>query len=257
MFNLKFKTMKKKIFRVRFEELPALGEFVEASFLRDKELFAAFSPVYANGFAEEFHSKLTAVKTAELPHILTSNMKDATEIQYTSQATMLKLVRIIERYWELNDNPLPVRFEMLGTSELKKNLRKHDAEAVVLKAKALLQALQTCQPVLQEKGLAAEQIDEFKKLIDVIEKNNAEQNALLNQRRSMVDGKINLWNDFWDLLRNVMKTGRLIHEDNPVRKAEYSEKNLISRVRQVYLPEKKKVEEAPPEPEKKAEPVAS
>jgi hypothetical protein len=159
---------------------------------------------------------------------------------------MLKLVRIIERYWELNESPLPVRFEMLGTNELKKNLRKHDAEAVVQRAKALLQALQTCQPVLQEKGLTAEQVDEFKKLIDIIEKNNAEQNALLNQRRSMVDEKMNLWNDFWNLLRNVMKTGRLIHDDNPVRKAEYSEKNLISRVRLVIPKKPDEETEKPP-----------
>ncbi len=46
--------MKNKNVEIRYQELPSLGVFLEAGFLRDKELFAAFFPLYVNGFDEEF-----------------------------------------------------------------------------------------------------------------------------------------------------------------------------------------------------------
>ncbi len=249
--------MKTKVFRVRFEELPALGEFVEASFLHDKDLFAAFSPRYANGFAEEYHNKLLAVKNATMPHLLTSRMKHATELQYAAQDSMLILLRNIERYWEMTNGSLTVKIDDLKLKALKKNLKKRDAEAVVQGAKAVLQTLQPCLPVLQEHGFSKDKADEFAKLIEVIESNNLEQNNLFNQRRRLVEENLTLWNEFWTLVREVMKTGKLIHHDNPVRKSEYTETNIRSRVRLATSKKANGETEIPVEPPDREQPAAA
>jgi hypothetical protein len=252
--------MKKKVFRVRFEELPALGEFVEASFLHDRELFAAYSPVYANGFAEDYHEKLLTIKSATLPHMLTSQAKNATAIQHEAHESLLKLLNHLERYWQLGSMSLQVNINDLKLSNLRKSLRKHDAEGAILGAKALQQLIQPCLTVLQEKGLPTEKAEELNRLIDLMEKQNLEQNDLLNQRRRLVEENLTLWNEFWNLVADVMKTGKLIHENNPVRRAEYTEKNLRSRVRLVIAKSKQEEElsvEAAQEPVEEPEPVAS
>jgi hypothetical protein len=226
--------MKRKEFNVRTEELPVFGEFVESSYLHDKELFAAFSPLYANGFAENFHNKLLAVQEAALPHILTGQMKIATENQYMAQESMLKLLGHIERYWQMAADSLPLKIDDLKLSELRKNLRKHDAESVLQGAKFLQQSMQPYMTVLQEKGLTTDKVEELARLIEDIKKGNLEQNNLLNERRRKVEENLTLLNDFWSMVYDILKTGKLIHQDNPVRKAEYTEKKITSRVHVVF-----------------------
>jgi hypothetical protein len=93
--------MKTKCFRIRFEELPALGEFVGSSFGRDKELFESFSPLYANGFEEKYYSKLKAVKEAHLPQVITMKRMMVTQNLHAAQEKMLVIANGIKRYCQI------------------------------------------------------------------------------------------------------------------------------------------------------------
>ncbi len=239
--------MKSKNFRVRFEDLPAFGEFVESSFLHDKDLFTAYSPVYANGFTEHFHKQLEAVRKIALPGIITGRMKKATQNQYKAQEDMLKLLGHIERYCQLAADELPFKIADLKLSELRTSLRKHDAEMAIVGARFVRESLQPGVAVMQEKGLEPRKIEELDRLMEDIRVQNIEQNELMNERRRQVEDNMNLMNDFWLLLQDLMRTGKLIHQDNPVRKAEYTEKNIRSRLRQVSSQKQEEANGKPPE----------
>lgn len=254
--------MKKKDFRLRLEDFPVFGEFVESSFLFDKPLFEAYSPLYANGFTEDFHSKLDAAREIALPQVITGKMRKATETQYVAQESMLKLLAHLERYCQLAAEELPFKMDALKLSGFRNSLRAHDSEFSLAGAKFVQQTLQPYLGILQEKGLTTGIMDEFGKLIEVIRTNNLEQNNLMNELRRKVEENMTLLNDLWKMIHNIMKTGKLIHQNNPVRKAEYTERNIASRVRLANV-QNKKPEEVPPEEVitketvKEEEPVAS
>jgi hypothetical protein len=102
----------KKEFKLRYEELPALDEFVEPGFLLDKVLFAAFSPAYANGFAEKFHNKLKEVQESVSPQVLTEQRKQVTEKLHAAQDAIMVMTWDIKRYCQMaGDKPT---FKMIG-----------------------------------------------------------------------------------------------------------------------------------------------
>ncbi len=223
--------MKNKKFRVRIEELPALGEFVESSFLRDKDLFAAFSPVYANGFAEEFHNKLSAVRDTVVSKVMTLKRKRITESLHATQDAIKLMTFEIRRYCMMAGDRLSFNVKDLELSTFRKSLRNRNNEASVEHARMIQQTLAPDLAVLAEQGYTAERQAAFNTLIDTIRSLNLEQNNLLNERKNMVEEKISLLNEFWRMIQGVMETGQIIHRDNAARRDEYTEKNLRSRVR--------------------------
>jgi hypothetical protein len=229
--------MKRKNFRTRFEELPALGEFVETSFLRDKELFAAFSPLYANGFAENFHSKLLEVKEAATPKLVTGKRKMVTKDLHAAQDALLIITRDLRRYCQVAGDKLAFNGDDLSLNELNKSLRSRNSEASIRLAREMQQLLKSGSAVMEELGFTAERLAALNTLIDSMDNLNMEQDNLLNQRRKITDNNITLLNEFWALVQDIMKTGQIIHRNNPVEQVEYTEKHLMARVR-LMIPKK-------------------
>jgi hypothetical protein len=248
--------MKTKQFSLKYEELPAFGEFVETSFLLDRELFAAFSPRYANGFAEEYRNKLEAAKQLTVPQVLTGERKKATENLYASMDAMLVLMEKLKHYCKLaTEEKLSFHISDLRIPELRKKIRRHNSEASILGAKSVHQLVQKDLQVLEEAGFTKERQEELKNLIVALESSNKAQNDLLNERRRLIEENTTLLNELWDMIRNIMHAGRIIHRDSPLRKTEYTIKNVTSRVRLVIAPKQEEETGEPPEAEKADEPI--
>jgi hypothetical protein len=250
--------MKTKNFTLRYEELPAFGEFVETSFLLDRELFATFSPWYANGFAEEYRNKLEAVKQLTIPQVLTGERKKATENLYTSMDSMLVLMEKLQHYCKLaTEEKLSFHISDLRIPELKKKIRRRNSEASILGAKSVQQLVEKDLQVLEEAGFTKARQEELRNLIVALESSNKAQNDLLNERRRLIEENTTLLNELWDMIRNIMQAGRIIHRDNRLRKTEYTLKNVTSRVRLVISPKPEDKTGKPPEPVKQEEPAAA
>jgi hypothetical protein len=248
MYNFKCSSTKSKNFSLKFEELPAFGEFVETSFLLDRELFAAFSPRYAKGFAEEYRNKLEAAKQLTVPQVLTGERKKATENLYATMDAVLVLMEKLQHYCILaTEEKLSFHVVDLRIPELRISLRRHNSEASILGAKSVQQLVQKDLPVLEEAGFTKERQEELKNLILTMESTNKAQNDLLNERRRLIEDNTALLNELWEMIRNIMSAGRIIHRDNPLRKTEYTVKNLKSRVRLVISPKPEDESEKPPE----------
>ena len=257
--------MKQRNFKVRYQELPALGVFLEASFLRDKELFAAFSPVYANGFAEEYHNKLSEVKAFVNSRVITAKRQQITEKLHETQDAMKLMTVDIRRYCKMAGNRLTFNADKLDLAAFRKSLRSRNCEAGLEHAMRIQQTLAPDLEVLAEKGYTPERQTAFNGLIETMENLNLEQNNLLNERKKQVEDRTVLLNEFWKMARDLMETGQIIHRDTDSRRDEYTEKNLMSRVRLMIANERKPEAETGKPPEtsgteetiQKEEPVAS
>jgi hypothetical protein len=260
MLNSKCSFMKTKQFGLRNEELPAFGEFVETSFLLDRELFAAFSPRYANGFAEEYRNKLKAVKELTTPQILTGERKRATENLYASMDALNVLLDKLQHFCKNSEEKLSFHLSDLQLADLRKSIRCRNSEAILLRAKSVQQVLQKNLQVLEEEGYTGALQEELNTLIAGIESYNRAQNDLLNERRRLIEENTTLLNELWDMIRNIMHAGRIIHRDNPLRRTEYTIRNVTSRVRLIITPkleEEEKMENKQEGPVKESPPVAA
>ncbi len=251
--------MKQRNFKVRYQELPALGVFLEASFLRDKELFAAFSPVYANGFAEEYHNKLLAVKAVDNSRVITGKRQMITEKLHATQDAMKLMTVDIKRYCKMAGGRLTFPVKNLDLAAFRKSLRSRNCEGSLEHALRIQQTLAPDLEVLSEKGFTPEKQAMFNTLIETMENLNLEQNNLLNERKKQVEDKTVLLNEFWEMVRDLTETGQIIHRDNPARRDEYTGKNLRSRVRLVIAAKQDEAAETPVEepPEQSEQPLAA
>jgi hypothetical protein len=229
--------MKKPDFNFKAEELPPIGDFLATSFTADKAVFAAFSPQYTDGFADLLSLRLKEVKEIIDPATVTSQMKQATQKLYDAEGSMNNLLDSIKRYCEMAGKELTIKIDDLKIPALRKCLHNRDAEGALKLARNIQQVLQACLTVMQAKGYKPEQMST---LIDAIEKANQDQDKLLNQRRRLVEENMDKLNDFWALLNDIMKTGKLIHRNNPARKDEYTQANILKRVRMVYKAKEEK-----------------
>jgi hypothetical protein len=255
--------MKSKNFSLRYEELPAFGEFVETSFLLDRELFAAFSPRYANGFAEEYRNKLETAKHLTIPQVLTGERKKVTENLHAAMDAVLSLMENMQHYCMLTGAKLSFHVADLRLTELKRSIRSRNSEASILGTKSVQQLVQKDLPALEEAGFTKERQEELKSLIVTMESCNKLQNDLLNERRRLIEENTTLLNELWDMIRNIMNAGSIIHRNNPLRRTEYTVKNVKSRVRLVIGPKMEEESKKPPaevettKTVKQEEPVAS
>jgi hypothetical protein len=247
--------MKKKNFKFRYQELPALGVFLESSFLRDKDLFAAFSPVYANGFADAYHNKLLAVKALVNSRVITGKRQMITEKLHETQDAMKIMTEDIKRYCKMAGNRLSFHVKSLELVKFRKSLRSRNCEASMEHALRIQQTLAPDLEVLAEMGFTAERQAELSTLTDSLENLNLQQNDLLNERKVQVEEKNDLLNDFWEMAKGLMETGQIIHRDTPAHKDQYTEKNLLTRVRLVVTA-KKDEEEVPIEAAQESPPVS-
>jgi hypothetical protein len=245
--TFKYSIMKSKNFTLRNEELPVFAEFVETSFLLDRELFAAFSPRYANGFAEEYRKKLEVVKELTTPLILTGERKRATENLHVSMDTLNALLDKLQHFCTMANENLSFHPDDLKIKDLRKSIRYRNSEATLMETKSVRQVLQKNLQVLEEVGFSRELQDELNTLITGIESSNKAQNDLLNERRRLIEDNTTLLNELWEMIRNIMKAGRIIHRKNPLRRTEYTRKNVTSRVRLVIAPKQDDKTSKPPE----------
>jgi hypothetical protein len=229
--------MKKPEFNFKAEELPAIGDFLVNSFTTDKEVFAVFSPQYADGFSDLLLQRLKEVKEIIDPATITSQMKQATQKLYDAESEMNNLLDSIKRYCEMAGKELTIEPDDLKIPALRKCLHNRDAEGALKLARNIQQVVQPCLAVIQAKGYKPEQLAAN---IETMEKANQDQDKLLNQRRRLVEDNMEKLNDFWAMLNDIMKTGKLIHRANPARKDEYTQANILKRVRMVYKAKEEK-----------------
>jgi hypothetical protein len=105
--------MKNSNIKCRIEEVPALSELTRDNYLRDEQLFAAFSPVFNTSFMEKYVLQQQNLKKLAEPVIVTGEMKKITgriSEHYDKTRNIINQVEYYTKKTGLEMNVEPIDF---------------------------------------------------------------------------------------------------------------------------------------------------
>ncbi len=223
--------MNKVSFNFKAEELEHIGEFVRTSFINDQQDFVDFSPRYDNTFLDDFDQKMRMLKECTSPVILTKKLAKTTTSLYNTLDNVADFLGDLGRYIEMAGSIIPLSIKDLDIPVLRKKCRNRDAEGVVKGLNTVKQLITPHLSALENEGFTSEKQTQIDTFISDINSDNKQQNELLNQRSYLVDSNITLLNDFWKMVQDLLKSGKVIYKKNPVKKKEYTKSDILKRLR--------------------------
>lgn len=231
----------RKNFSCRIEELPVLGGFLKQSFVNYRQDFEDYSPDFNQSYLDKFTEKLDRVTGIVYPEKLTEELKVTTKRLYATLASLRDPLNKIEGYVERAEN-LTTGVNGFQIKNCRAALSRKDVEKLIKYLGILNAAVKDNFDRLTEKGLKPELRDFFVDVLNSIASDNQQQNDKMNEKAELVENNIDVLNELWDLMQDVMKTGKRIYKHvNESRTKEFTMTVLMERVRS----ERKAKEEEP------------
>jgi hypothetical protein len=234
--------MRKKPFDFKLEELVPFSRFALESYTADRPKFIVFSPDYGGDHLTICNTKMDAVDKIINPATITSQMKKATRNLYTGYEQALDFIDHIERYVDKAKDGLPVTVKDFEFSKTRKRIHAKDAEGAIEGLKLIEQQAKPHLAILEAKGYVKAKQDELPAIIKTLSDANVLQNSLTNQRANLVQENMGVITEFWDMINDILKSGKTIFKDDEVKIKEYTQAKILTRLRR----EKKEKEEEPP-----------
>ncbi len=229
--------MRKQPFNFKLEEFIPFCRFTLESFKTDKPEFIKFSPDYDGDFLETTEQSLGNVDKIINPQALTARMKKTTELLYGKLDGALLLIDSLERYCEKAGPGLLLTKKDLGFSVTRTKCHNRDAEGAAAGLKKAEQLVIPYLTLLELKGYTKAKQEDLSKQIKDIEDANILQNSLQNERAKLVQDNMEKIKDFWEVINDILKTGKIIFKENPLKIKEYTQTQIISRIRREISPE--------------------
>ena len=217
-------------FYLKNEEMPVVGNFLLKSFETDMAHFQAYSPDFNPAYKEAYQAKLLEVDNIINPKKILAELKKITDILYTDAENLRNHLQLLEGYVKRAED-LTIMPKDFGITALRKNLSRKNIEGVIEDLKVLFQNIDDNLPALQAKGFTNQAYDKLKAIRDNIKLQNQKQNEKISQKQSLVDENIEILNQLWDMMSNIMDAGKRIARSNPkVLPDNYTKTKLQKRV---------------------------
>jgi hypothetical protein len=216
-------------FKCKIEELPFLGAITHEYFIRDKQDFIRFSPVYNDPFAANLLAQNKRVDELVSARKITAEMKRMTQKLAADFTRARNALNKIERYVtmaEVDGLPLKIAAVDFGISEARVNLAKKNDEGVVLNLNVIRKNIQDNMSILEDKGYNADIQNELDTLIKDITSDSLAQTMKKKERQELVRNNIGELNKLWKIIDDILKTGKSIYkgkDDQKVRDYTYTE----------------------------------
>lgn len=221
-------------FSLRIEEMPVVGGFLLKSLELDFAEFQAYSPDFNQDYKTNFQTKLEFVDGIVNPKKLQGELKKVTENMYSAIDGLRNPLLLLEGYIKRAEN-LTILPKDFGISGVRKELSNKDQEALLENLKTLFQNIDVNLAALQAKGFTQTAYNELKATRDFLKNGNQSQNQKLNEKQKLVEENIEVFNDLWDIMKDVMDTGKRISKSNSkLRIDDYTATKLKSRVRHEF-----------------------
>lgn len=236
-------------FKCKIEELPFLGAITHEYFIRDKQDFILFSPVYNDPFAATLLGQNKVVDDLVSSRKVTAEMKKMTQKLAADFTRARNVLNKVERYVTMSEAdglPLKIAAVDFGISEARMNLARKNDEGVVLNLNVIRKNIQENLAALEDKGYNADLQKELDSLIKDITGDSLAQTMKKKERQELVRKNIGELNKLWKMIDDILKTGKSIYkgkDDQKVR--DYTYTDLI---RNVQIRRQKEDPDAPAEP---------
>ncbi len=222
----------KRNFSCRIEELTVIGGFVASSMEASIQDFKGYSPDLDMPYLENFNMSLQAANEIVFPRKLTEEIKVVTERLISTMNQMRGNLNRLEGYVEMATG-LNTGVSGFCIKEVRKSISRKDVEQLLKNLKIMNRAISENFSVLQEKGMKAELQSYFMGVQQQLENDNNLQNIKMNEKEALVEENIDKLNLVWDMITNIMKTGKRIYKDLDESKTrEFTLSVIKERIRQ-------------------------
>jgi hypothetical protein len=223
--------MKKFAFGFKIEDLSPFGDIVRVSYVRDRPKFILFSPLYDGDHLTNYDSVAKMVYDCINPKVLTKKMKTATENLHKEMDTTNSYLDTVQRYLEKSSGKIDTNVADFEISLIKTSCRTYHAEGAIKGLNGLKQMLTPYLTILAASGYTAAKFAELEAHTTAIKTLNTDQSTFLNQRMKQVQDNAGLLNGFWETINDILKTGKIIFEEDPAILKEYTQSYILDKVR--------------------------
>lgn len=222
-----------RLFRLRVEEVPVVGQFVFDSMERDYAKFTAYSPDFDEAYKTKYLDELNVIKDIVNPKTLIVELKKVTAILYDTIDSLRPIMTNLEGYVYRAEDDLNIIPKDFGISEVRNKINNKDQEALSNALKVVLQNIADNSTALEAKGWTVDQQNELLTKHNAIIVGNTDQNNRMNQKEALVEDNMDKLNEFWLMMTDVLKTGKILFKyESEEKTGEYTLSKLKSRIRQ-------------------------
>lgn len=226
--------MQKKIrqYACKDEELLPISKFTVFSLKRDIDEFTAFSNQFNEQYIADIETLITQVESVIEPEAETLALKLITQKTEEQYSDLNKILLIIEGYLKLVKKEIKISPSAFGIVNLRKDIRKHDIEAVLNGIKFLSGNIQTYGAALEAKGMPATTVKSLQDLQTALAENKQKQFEIKTKRAGLVQDNTVLFNRLFEKLSEIFTIGKVLYKtSNPVKYNDYIFTKLMKKVR--------------------------
>jgi len=222
-----------KSFPCKVEELPVIGEFILNSVEKDLSDFSSFSPKFNTAFFDDVRRRINACKTTIASSTITKELKATTEKLYKICDDLRLPLNKLEGYLSLAADNLDIAPKDFGIATVRNDIQRKNVEGIISNTPKLVVAMRRNESALSTVGLAVpEFICDVEVRVGEINTLNIKQNDLTSRRGRLTDENMALFNELWDSLQPILKTGTALYKGkDPVKLKDYTINALMRRVR--------------------------
>lgn len=226
--------MQKKIrqYACKDEELLPISKFTVFSLKRDIDEFTAFSNQFNEQYIADIETLITQVESVIEPEAETLALKLITQKTEEQYSDLNKILLIIEGYLKLVKKEIKISPSAFGIVNLRKDIRKHDIEAVLNGIKFLSGNIQTYGAALEAKGMPATTVKSLQDLQTALAENKQKQFEIKTKRAGLVQDNTVLFNRLFEKLSEIFTIGKVLYKtSNPAKYNDYIFTKLMKKVR--------------------------
>lgn len=230
----------KSIFRN--EELPVVGGFLFQYLERDLKEFEGFSGKFNIDYLKLLnHSSKQSMQIIN-PETLTKELKFITDTLYASMIELRPLLNRVQAYAKLANGTMKINVEDFGVKEVRLEIRRKDAEALVNRLGILITNVLNNMDALVINGFKPELCKDLDILKGEIYHANILQEIKIKEREAHVIANFEVLEHLWEMIKEIADTGKALYQyENPEKYADYTLSKIRTKLRHEH---KRKEKEA-------------
>ncbi len=210
--------------KIKIEEYVPVGQFLFASFSRDREelvtRFSEFSPEYLNGFEQQ----IKFIKQLEQSIQLSDEQKKTMYALFITADMLGSDLDFLSFYFKR------AALDSSLISKIKKNLRQRNIEMVLQELRKLVDYVAEHQKVLESKGMEGDYPKKLKSEITELDSKNTKHSAITENKIQLFKNNSQAYDKLCSYITTVAKAGKLFY-DGIEKTDDYKVWKILGRLR--------------------------
>lgn len=213
------------------EELPVICRYSVLNFKRDHPEFSAFSPKFNAEYIAAYEVKIAEAQELVAPEAERAESKKISARMGVTMSELQKDLKSLEVYIDMANGSINLSAADFGLSDLRKGIAKTDPEQVIDRLKDLNQKVVKYKVQLAEQGFSDALQEKLTSAYASLNADRQLQYQTIANRQALVQSNIGTLNALYNQLKLILKTGKALFPNDPLKVKEYTFSELKKRVR--------------------------